>query len=143
VSKKAGKEFSGMRKPFMKCVAWYLVLAMFVMGIVPRVYAGFSPSEAIDLSQSDRSADLVSIQKILEMKMVMQRLDQLGFSQNEIQSRLGELSDQQIHQLALQIDELRVAGDTSGIIIVVLVVVLAVVLFFWLTGREVVIRKQG
>ena len=130
-----------MRKPFMKCVAWYLVLAMFVMGIVPRVYAGFSPSEVIALSQSDRSADLATIQKILEMKMVRQRLGQLGLSQDETQSRLGKLSDQQIHQLALQLDELKVAGDSSGIIIILLVIVLAIVLFFWLTGREVVIRK--
>ena len=130
-----------MRKPFMKCVAWYLVLAMFVMGIVPRVYAGFSPSEVIALSQSDTSADLAAIQKILEMKMVRQRLGQLGLSQDETQSRLGKLSDQQIHQLALQLDELKVAGDSSGIIIILLVIVLAIVLFFWLTGREVVIRK--
>ena len=130
-----------MRKPFMKCVAWYLVLALFVMGIVPRVYAGFSPSEVIALSQSDRSADLATIQKILEMKMVRQRLGQLGLSQDETQSRLGKLSDQQIHQLALQLDELKVAGDSSGIIIILLVIVLAIVLFFWLTGREVVIRK--
>ena len=40
-----------------KWLAWYLVVAMFVIGITPRVYAGFSPSEVIGLSPAERSAD--------------------------------------------------------------------------------------
>ena len=44
-----------MDKPFMKYVAWYLVVAMFVMGFVPRVYAGFSPSDVVALPKTDRS----------------------------------------------------------------------------------------
>lgn len=130
-----------MRKPFMKGISCYLVVAMLVMGLVPRVYAGFSPSEVIDLSRVDRSTDLVKIQKILETKMIRERLENLGFSQNEIQKRLGQLSDQQIHQLALTLDELKVGGDTETVIIILLAIALAVVLYLWLTGRRVVVTK--
>ncbi len=130
-----------MRKPFMKYVSWYLVIAMFVMGTVPRVYAGFSPSEVVALSQFDRSADLDKIQKILETKMIRERLEAFGFSQDEIQSRLGQLSDQQIHQLALQLDELRIGGDSSTVIIVLLIIALVVVLWLWLSGRRVRVTK--
>jgi hypothetical protein len=111
------------------------------MGMVPRVYAGFSPSEVVRLSQFDRSADLGKIQKILETKMIRERLENLGFSQDEIQGRLARLSDEQIHQLALTLDELRVAGDGEIIIIIVLAVALGIVLYFWLTGRRVVVTK--
>jgi len=33
-----------MRIPFMKHVTWYLVIAMFIIGIAPRVDAGLAPS---------------------------------------------------------------------------------------------------
>jgi hypothetical protein len=132
-----------MSKLFMKYISCYLVLAIFVMGIVPRVYAGFSPSEVVALSQFDRSADLAKIQKILEMKLIKERLDNLGFSHDEIQSRLGLLSDQQIHQLALQLDELEVGGEsaTAIIIIVLLVVAVGFLLYLYLTRSRVVITK--
>ncbi|NIO05808.1 MAG: PA2779 family protein [Proteobacteria bacterium] len=130
-----------MIRPYMKYVSCYLVVAIIVMGMIPRVYAGFSPSEVIALSELDRSADLEKIQKILEIRMVRERLDQLGFSQDEIQKRLGQLTDEQIHQLALQIDELRAGGNGEVVIIIVLVIALIIVLFLWLTGRKVVVTK--
>ncbi len=58
-----------MKKSFRSWIIWYLVIAMFVIGITPRVYAGFSPSEGIGLYQ-ERSADLQKVQKFLEMKTV-------------------------------------------------------------------------
>jgi len=127
----------------MKYISWYLVLAIFVMGIVPRVYAGFSPSEVVALSQIDRSADLDKIQKILEMKLVKERLNNLGLSNDEIQSRLGQLSDQQIHQLALQLDGLEVGGDSTVaiVIIVLLVIALGIFIYLYLTRSRVVITK--
>jgi len=130
-----------MRRPYMKYVSCYLVVAIMVMGMIPRVYAGFSPSEVIALSQLDRSADLEKIQKILEIKMVRERLDQLGFSQDQIQKQLGQLTDQQIHQLAQQLDELKAGGDGEVVIIILLVIALIIVLYFWLTGRRVVVTK--
>ena len=132
-----------MSKLCMKYISWYLVLAIFVMGIVPRVYAGFSPSEVVALSQIDRSADLDKIQKILEMKLVKERLNNLGLSNDEIQSRLGQLSDQQIHQLALQLDGLEVGGDSTVaiVIIVLLVIALGIFIYLYLTRSRVVITK--
>ncbi len=130
-----------MRRPYMKYVSCYLVVAIIVMGIIPRVYAGFSPSEVITLSQPDRSADLEKIQKILEIKMVRERLDQLGFTQDEIQKRLGHLTDDQIHQLALTLDELKVGGNGEVVIIILLSIALIIVLYLWLTGRRVAITK--
>lgn len=130
-----------MRKTFIKYVSTYLVMAMFVIGIVPRAYAGFSPSEVVAFLKADRSADLGNIQKILEMKMIRERLDKLGFSEHEIQRRLGQLSDQQIHQLALTLGEFKVGGDAEVLLILLLAIALGVVLYLWLTGHEVIIKK--
>jgi hypothetical protein len=130
-----------MRKSLMKSMACYLVVAIIVVGIIPRVYGGFSPSEFVTASQPDRLADLQTIQRTLEMKAVQERLEAWGFSGDEIQTRLERLDDQQIHQLALQIDELRVGQDTGSVIIVLLIILLVVVLYFWLSGQRVVITR--
>ena len=39
-----------MKIGLRKAVTWYLIGAMFIIGITPRVYAGFSPSEVIGFS---------------------------------------------------------------------------------------------
>ena len=112
-----------MRKPLMRHVSWYLIFAMFLIGIAPKVDAGIAPSELIAMSQTDRNADLEKIRKVLETKMVGERLKQLGFTQDEMQTRLNRLDDQQLHKFALRLDDLKVGGDGgAGIAIVVLLI---------------------
>jgi hypothetical protein len=123
-----------------KAVTWVLIGAMLIIGITPRVYAGFSPSEGIGLLSAERSADLRKVQKFLEMKMVGERLRELGLAPGEVQSRLDQVNDQQLHQLALRVDDLTVAGDSGlGIIIGLLVIaILVVILVYLLQGRIVI-----
>ncbi len=129
-----------VKKSFINGVAWYLVVAMLVIGITPRVYAGFSPSEVISLSY-ERSADRQKVQKFLELKIVRERLKEYGFSQDEITGRLDQLSDQQIHQLALNVDDLKIGADDGlGIIIALLVIAILVVILVMLLGHKVVVK---
>jgi hypothetical protein len=131
-----------MSIPFMKQISWYLFAAMFIIGIAPHADAGLAPSEIIALSQTDRVADLEKIQKVLELKAVSERLTQLGLAQEEIKNRLDRLSDQQIHQAALQLDDLKVGqGDALGLIIALLVIAILVVILLNITGRRVFITK--
>ena len=131
-----------MRIPFVKQISWYLVLAMFIMGIVPRVDAAMAPSTLIASSTLDRAADLAEIQRVLELKVVKERLENLGFTAEEVRARLAQLSDHQVHQLAQQIDDLRVGKDSAGtVIIVLIVIVLIVVAILYFTGRKVVVTK--
>jgi hypothetical protein len=130
-----------MRMPFTKHITWYLIMAMFIIGIAPKVDAGFAPSEIIALSQVERTADLQKIQNILEMKAVKERLSQLGLTHDEIQSKLSQLSDQQIHQIALQLDDLKVGQDALGVIIALLVIAILIVVLLKLTGHKVIVTK--
>ncbi|MGQ9645171.1 MAG: PA2779 family protein [Thermodesulfobacteriota bacterium] len=130
-----------MKKTFIKQITWYLVVAMFVIGVTPRVYAGFSPSEVVGIPSADRAADLKKIQKAIETKMISERLKQIGLAPEEIQKRLGQLSDQQIHQLALHLDQLKVAGGSGWTVLGVIIVLAAIaVLIIYLSGHEVVVR---
>jgi hypothetical protein len=131
-----------MSKSFVKCVSWYLVLAMFVIGIAPRVDAGLCPSEAIAVSHADRTSDLENIQKILETKMIRKRLEKLGFSQDEIKARLNRLNDKQIHHFALRLDEIRVGSGGFEVLVVVLLIGILVGVWLHVTGKKVVIQSK-
>jgi hypothetical protein len=129
-----------MKKKMAKWVAWYMVAVMFLIGITPRVDAAFSPSEGLPLLQSDRQSDIQKIQKVLEVKMVVERLKAFGFTQDEIQARLNQLNDQQIHQMAQKLDELNVGGDGAGVAIAILLIAILVVLIIYLSGHRVIFK---
>jgi hypothetical protein len=122
-------------KTIVKVLCCYLVVALFVIGVAEKTYAGFSPSEVMSLSPFERTADLQKIRTALETKVVSEKLTQLGFNKDEIQSRLDQLSDQQLHKIALKADQLKAGGDGGGIIIAVLVIAILVLLFVYLYRR--------
>ncbi len=132
-----------MKKASRNWIIWYLVMAMIVIGATPRAFAGLSPSEVISLSH-ERSADLQTVQKFLEKKMVRERLKEYGFGQDEISARLAQLSDQQIHQLALKVDDLTVGADEGlGLVVGILVIAILVVILVMLLGHRVVIKYKA
>jgi len=129
-----------MKRKLTNWVLWYMVALMFLFGITPKVDAGFSPSEIIGQSQMNRSGDVEKIRKFIEMKMVRERLNAFGFSQEEIQTRLNQLTDDQIHQVALQLDELKVAGNGGEVVIIVLLILILVALIIYVTGHRVIVK---
>ncbi len=129
-----------MRIPLMKQISWYLIAAILIISVVPRADAAFSPSGIIPLANMGSDSDLAKIQKVIENKLIRERLEALGFSQENIQQRLSGLSDQQAHQLVQELDDLRVgSGDGFGVIIALLVIAILVVLLLQLTGHKVIV----
>lgn len=114
-----------------------MIVIIFLFSLSPKIEAGFAPSELINVPPADREADLAKIQKVLESKMFTNRLEQLGFTEEEISARLEKLSDQELHQLALQIDEIKKGGNGLGLIIALLVIAVLVVLLLKLMGKKV------
>jgi len=124
-----------------KWITCYLVLAMVAIGVVPPVEASFLSSETITTTGgSDRSLDLQTVREALETKLVRQRLADLGFTPEEVRTRIAQLSDQQIHQVAQRLDEVRVGQDGFGILIGLLVIAGLVVLIYYLLTHQVVIK---
>lgn len=130
-----------MRIPMMRYVALYLVFALFIVAITPRVEAGMVPSQIIQAAHIDRGSDIERIQRFLEMKVVKDRLESFGYTPEEIRQRLDSLTDHQLHQLAQQIDEIRVGGDGLGVVVALLVIVILVLVILHLTGHKVIVTK--
>ncbi|GAB6184234.1 PA2779 family protein [Thermodesulfovibrio hydrogeniphilus] len=122
---------------FKKLLSVYLIVAIFVIGFVQSAGAAFIPTE---VTLNTKGEDLQKIQKFLEMKIVSQRLKDFGYSEKEIMDRLNSLDEQTLHNLALKIDELKVAGDAGLAVILALVIIALVVLIINLTGHRVVVK---
>ncbi len=116
-----------------------MVAVMIVIGFVPRVEAGLIASQASPGSQN-RIEDLGSIQKALEMRMVSETMEKFGMTKAEVKSRLDGMTDAQIHQLATNLDEVRVGGDGLGVIVLILVIAILVVVLIELTGHKVIVK---
>jgi len=129
------------RKFWTKYLLWYLIGAMFVIGITPRAFAGFSPSEPTSLAV-DRSSDLEKIRNVLEIKMVREKLKEFGFTTHEIEKKLSELSDDQIHQIALQLDDVKVGGNGWVVLGILIVLAAIAVIVIYLSGHRVVLDRQ-
>lgn len=124
-----------------KLIICYLVMMMFIIGIAPRLEAAFSPSEA--LLVADRAGDLQKVRTVLESRLIQQRLQDLGYTADEIQSRLSQLSDDQLHTVAQKLDDLKVGQDSAlGIVIAVLVIIILVIVVINLTsGKKVTVTR--
>ncbi len=85
---------------------------------------------AADSAAPARAADIKAVQTALESKVVSERLKSFGLNKEEIESRLGKLSDKQVHKLAGEIKTLSPGGATTlttlEIILVVLIIVILI-----------------
>lgn len=125
----------------------YLSMALIVIGAVgawPGAgWASFVPSEAtVPVPTFDRAADLAKLRAVFEHRVVAQRLTDLGFSASEIGSRLGALTDAQIHQVVQQMDSLQPGGDSGlGVIVALLVIAILVVVLLQVSGHRVIVTR--
>ncbi len=124
---------------WMRRVSMLLVVTMGFLSFVPRVQAGFVPTEEF-IEFDTRLHDMATAQKAIENKLVSERLKALGYSEQEIMQRLEQLSDDELHQLASRIDTLTTGGDALGLVIGVLLVILIVIVILKVTDKRIVIK---
>ncbi|HEV8243445.1 MAG TPA: PA2779 family protein [Nitrospirales bacterium] len=128
---------------FTPVMIWTLVVTTFVLGwFPPEGRAMLAPATSASVSDPGRAEDLQSIQRVLENKLVQQRLEDLGLTPEEVNAKLSGLSDAQLHQMAAQLDALMPGGEL-GLIIALLVIAILVVIFIYLLDRRIEIKKNS
>jgi hypothetical protein len=128
---------------FTPVMIWTLVATTFVMGwFPPEGMAMLAPGTPAGLvSEASRTDDLQKVQRALENKLVQQRLADYGLTPEEINARLGRLSDAQLHNMAAQIDALMPGGDAGlGIVVVLLVIAILAVILIYLLGHRIEVK---
>ena len=115
---------------FVPVIIWMLVATILPITWVPQGVAMLAPATpATSETGSDpRAEDLQSIQRVLEDKLVQQRLEDFGLTPEEVNAKLAGLSDSQLHQMASQLDALMPGGQIGLLVTVLLVLVIVILL---------------
>jgi hypothetical protein len=118
------------------CILTFVILMLGWIRI-PDTQASLAPADEVVSSERgvSRAEDLQVVRKVLEHKLVQQRLLDVGLTQEQIDARLDRLSDGQLHLLASQLNAVIPAGDSGTVwtivgilLIVVLIILLAILL---------------
>ena len=90
-----------------------VLLFVFAFAAIPAL-AGPMPSKtASNQSIDSRDADIALIRDVVANAQVSQALAARGFTQEEVNQRLAQLSSQDVRQLAQNLDQLQAAGLTK------------------------------
>lgn len=126
-----------LNTPFIKILSLYLAVAILVLSLPSSGWAMFIRS---DQAATARLSDTARIQTGLESEVIKQRLQDYGLSSEETSAKLNSLSDEQVHQVAAQMDAVQAGGDGLGGIVFLLLVVIIVVVVLQATGHRIVIH---
>jgi uncharacterized protein DUF6627 len=118
---------------FIPMIIWTLVVTILPIAWVPQEsIAMLAPatSATSETGSDPRAEDLQTVQRVLENKLVQQRLADFGLTPEEVNAKLAGLSDAQLHQMAAQLDALMPGGQVSLLVtlLLVLVIILLVVI---------------
>ena len=91
-----------------------IALALMIAFVAIPSFAGPVPSKtAANQSLDSRAADLALVRDVAANEQVAQVLAARGFTQEQVNQRLAQLSPQDLHQLAQNLDQLQAAGPTQ------------------------------
>ena len=134
---------------YARPLASYLIAALLAISTLAGPVEAMhlpAPSDASDAGLSalspERTADIAKIQKTLETKELRQRLLDYGLTPDEIAARIDKLSDEQLHQLASNLDSVQAGGDALGFLLGLVIIALLVVLIIYLLEGRIEIKKR-
>ncbi|MBI5588546.1 MAG: PA2779 family protein [Deltaproteobacteria bacterium] len=129
-----------VKKMYFKQVALVVAFAVLIIGSIPAKTMAYVVGAEGVATESSRAADMERAQRVLESKLVSEKLNQAGLTNTEIKNRLDKLSDSELHQFAGQLDGLYPGGDGLGIVIALLIIIILVMVILKLADRKIVIK---
>ena len=97
----------------MKSKSILFVLALVIVFAAIPAFAGPAPSKtAMNQSAASRDADLALVRDIAADQQVASVLAARGYTPDQVNQKLGQMSTQDLHQLAQNLNQLQAAGLT-------------------------------
>jgi hypothetical protein len=91
-------------------LVFFVLLALAIA--VPSFAAPMPSKTVANQSLDSRAADLAVVRDITSNEQVAQALTARGFTPDQVNARVSQLSPQDLHQLANNLDQLQAAGLT-------------------------------
>ena len=131
-----------MPRPLRFATACLLLALLTTFHVAPAA-AGLAPSQTTQATSIAclRDADLITVQRALENRLVQQKLEDYGVTPDQVQLRLGQMTDSELHTLASASSGLPTgADDAVGLLIGLLIVVLLVIVIMKLLNKQIVVK---
>jgi TolA-binding protein len=97
----------------LKRSALVVLILLVALTAVPSFAAPMPSKSAANQSLVTREADLALVRNVAASEQVAKVLAARGFTQEQVNQRLAQLSNQDLHQLAQNINQLQAAGLTQ------------------------------
>lgn len=128
-----------IRRPYFRLVACILAVGVFALGSLPREGLAYVVEADGPLNTASRPADIGAIQRVIEERLVAERLQSLGLSTDEVRARIDKLTDEELESFAKNLDSIYPGGDITSLL-VLLVIVLLVMVWLKLEGKRIIIK---
>jgi hypothetical protein len=91
-----------------------VLMLLVALSAVPAFAAPVPSKTAANQSLESRDADLALVRDVMANEQVAQALTAKGFTTEQVNQRLASLNQQDLHQLAQNLDQLQAAGLTRS-----------------------------
>lgn len=125
---------------YFRQIALVLAFTMLAIGTVPAKSMAYVVGSESVVAEHSREADIERIQRVLESKLVSDKLSEAGLNQEEINAKMAQLTDDEVHSFASQLESVYPGGDGVGVVIGLLVIVILVIVILRLMDRKIIIR---
>jgi hypothetical protein len=111
----------------------FLVLITFVPVSLISISSNAAVTESQMISPAENASTIreineLKVRRVLENKIVAEKLMSRGLTKEEVSDKIGEMSDEQVHQIASLTDRIPAGGDGGLAIVVTILVIVALVL---------------
>ncbi len=121
---------------WLRYIAAVLIVAIGLHSMSPLSYGNIVSSAPV-ATEDARASDLATIQQFLEQKVVQHRLEELGFTQKEIEQRLALANDEELHHMVVQSEKLMAGGGASVVTILLIVLLVLLILRIADAGTDI------
>ncbi len=136
-----------LRTFYAKLLVIYVVTSLLALtafsGTAEAMFIEAAPHEGLPgrtAEPAGRTAELAKIRVALESKVVQQKLKDYGLTPEETIARINKLSDEQIHQFAMNTESLQAGGDGAEAVIGLVVLAILVVVLIYLLQHRIEIK---
>lgn len=134
-----------IKKLYFRQIAIVVAFTMLIIGSIPAKSMGYMIGAEPALQQvtgaaSTRAESMAKLQRVLESKLVSEKLQTVGLTPSEVETRVEKLSDSELHQFAAQLDTLYPGGDGFSVIIALLVIIILVMIILKINDRKIIIK---
>lgn len=132
----------------LRALVYYLAFAMTLISVLPRIASASAvPTRKAVEGQNNRQADLELITKAFNSENGQTALKQVGITNEQFHSYLGQLSDAQLKQVADMLRaQIPAGGDAESVVWALILLILVLFLIFLLldiTGVYKLPHRRG